>query len=444
MGLNASQPAPTTAIAHLLGHRRPIIYGAGSAGRHLLKLFDALGVEVAGCVDAHAERIGALGAMPVHPPERLGRIANPQAHALIVAINAEHVFDAVSAQLAAQYPAFGTPLRARDVAASLAEARCQRRLDGGGALDLGDCMGCRPDIGACPAFRRGAERAGTPAPRPVGAGAGINDFAYFITNRCTLNCTHCVEALPHYEQHYNDSVDDVLAAVAKLVAASGFVHRLSITGGEILLHRDLPAILDGLLAMPGIGYIFPYTSGTVTPGPALLARLAHPRIALNVSDYGEHTPPRLRENFDAFIAALERGKVAHTVLTNKVWLDMGHFEDLHLDPAAMRASFAKCVFTNCMTVSRNVLYRCPHQLAGVQQGRLPAAADQCVDLNALSGDALTEALNRFARLDYIDACGHCKLSDSPREVPAALQSPRRRTIRLAVDRAAPRPTRGAP
>ncbi len=59
-------------------------------------------------------------------------------------------------------------------------------------------------------------------------------------------------------------------------------------------------------------------------------------------------------------------------------------------------------------------------------------------------DALAEALKRFARLEYIDACGRCKLSINPQEVPAALQSPRRKTLRLAVERAEPHTPRGAP
>jgi len=98
----------------------------------------------------------------------------------------------------------------------------------------------------------------------------------------------------------------------------------------------------------------------------------------------------------------------------------------------MRDSFAKCAFTNGMTLSRGQLYRCPHQLAGVQLGKLPVAEDQMVDVATLEGSALVGALNRFAARTFIDACGHCKLSDQPQEVPAALQSPRRRIHRIAL------------
>lgn len=440
MGLSAIRAlAPRAALPAELCERTPIIYGAGSAGRHLLKLFDELGVPVACCIDAKAEAIGAIGAVPVRPPAALGDITAPARHVLIVAINSDHAFNTISADIGRRYPAFGTPLRARSVANALAVGRCEGRLNAGRELDLRDCMGCRPDAAKCPAFCRGAERASPAHPLPAPAThhhtAHINDFAYFVTNRCTLNCTHCVEALPHYEAHHSDSADTVLATVRKMVAACGFVHRFSITGGEALLHKELPEMLRGLLALPGIGFIYLYTSGTVAPKPELLTLLTNPRVVVNVSDYGTNTPARLRENFDAFLFALQSHRVAYTVLPNKVWLDMGRFEQLHLDETAMRTSFAHCAFTNCMTLSQGVLYRCPHQLAGVQQGHLPALPDQTVAVDTLDGDALVSALNRFAARDYIDACGNCKLSDNPQEVPAALQSPRRKTIRLAVERA---------
>ncbi|MCB1960195.1 MAG: radical SAM protein [Rhodocyclaceae bacterium] len=437
MGLIAAVPAalndPDTLPA-ALRERTPIVYGAGSAGRHLLRLFDEMGIAVACCIDANAAQIGAIGPVKVLPPDALGTIADPERHVLIVSINSDHAFETISADIARRYPALGQPLRARSITEALATERCLKRLRAGQPLDLRDCMGCRPDAAQCTAFRRGAERAAPahPLAPPAARPARINDFAYFITNRCTLNCTHCVEALPHYDKHHNDSAAAVLATVARMVDACGFVHRFSLTGGEVLLHKELAEILRGLLAMPGIGFIYVYTSGTVAPKADVLALLANPRIVVNVSDYGVNTPPRLRANFDAFLSALAAHAIAHTVLPNKVWLDMGRFEELHLDAAAMRASFAKCAFTHCMTLSQGVLYRCPHQLAGVQQGHLPALPDQVVAVDALSDEDLIDHLNRFAARDYIDACGRCKLSASPQEVPAALQSPRRKTIRLAL------------
>ncbi|WP_227816946.1 radical SAM protein [Nitrogeniibacter aestuarii] len=444
MGLTAVRPSEATPSTAMFAGRTPIIYGAGSAGRHLLRRLKTAGIRVAACIDAKAHDIGHIGDMPVSPPEHLEQIGQPDAHVLVVALNSEHAYTAAAAQLQSRFPAFGAPLWAQPVVQSLAESACHSLLDSGQTLALTDCMACRADVSACPAFRRGAEQASPVRPLRAAspAVADINDVAYFITNRCTLNCTHCVEALPSHETHYNDSVDEILGAAARMVDACGFIHRFSITGGEALLHRGLSDILDGLLAMPGLGFIYLYTSGTVAPKAGLIERLAHPRVVLNISDYGDNTPPRLRENFQSFRAAMDAHGVSYAVLPNKVWMDMGQFEDLHLDEAAMRESFAKCAFTNCMTLSRGRLYRCPHQLAGVQLGQLPVVEDQMVQVDALDGTALVQALNRFAARPFIDACGRCKLSDQPQEVPAAVQSPRRRVQRLVP--VAPTRARGEP
>lgn len=423
MGLNAADKVGIDAIATLRG-RVPVVYGAGSAGGVIVKLLAEAGIAVACCIDKNAAVIGRLDGVPVHAPEHLAALAGNDDLVLIVAVNSEHAFHAIGGTLAEKFPQLPAPIWGRTLIDAFAVRRCEKRLADGLGLDLRDCMGCRADPAGCKAFRRGAQSVAVGDAGMAGNSA-LDDFAYFVTNRCTLNCAHCVEALPYYARRTTETGGRILEAVRKTVQACGFVHRFSVTGGEPLLNKELPDILDALLAMPGIGYIFVYTTGTVVPNDRLAACLAHPRIAVNVSDYGSAVDGKLRTNLDRFLGVLDRHRVAYCVLGNKVWFDLGRFERLDLDVDVLRTSFANCAFTNCMTIADGVLYRCPHQLAGMRLGQLPAIEGETVDIDRLAGPALVAALDRFVDLDVIDACGCCRLSAGAHEVPAAVQLPRR-------------------
>ncbi|MGD0835206.1 MAG: radical SAM protein [Polyangia bacterium] len=426
MGLSAAEPKRTAAnskaavLARLDG-KKIVIYGAGSAGCLLLKLLNEAGMTVACFVDKSASRIRSVGKVPVYAPEYIADLAREKGYVLIVAINSKHAWANLSAHLTTQYPALLRPLCGQDVISALAPPHCQNKLWLGQRLDLRDCMCCRADPCGCRVFRKAARNIAVSNAKLDTDVPKLRDFALFVTNRCTLRCVHCVEKLPYYKHREAESAARALSSVRKLVGACGPVYRLSITGGEPLLNTNLPQILDGLLTMPGIGYIYLYTTGTVIPRAPLLAKLRDSRIAVNVSDYGDHLPIRLREKQATFLRTLNDYQVAYRAFGNKLWFDLGQFEPLNLGVGTLRESFANCAFANCITICDGVLYRCPHQLAGIRLGCCPSELGQTVNVNHLEGHSLAQAVTRFLALEFINACGCCRLSIGAQEVPAAIQ-----------------------
>jgi len=91
-----------------------------------------------------------------------------------------------------------------------------------------------------------------------------------LTDRCNLRCLYCVppqevlwkqrDEILHFEE---------ILAVVETAARLG-VRRLRLTGGEPLLRRDLPRLVQDLAAVPGIDEVSLTTNGT------LLEDLAEP------------------------------------------------------------------------------------------------------------------------------------------------------------------------
>ena len=101
-------------------------------------------------------------------------------------------------------------------------------------------------------------------------GRGIVNLRISVTDRCNLRCFYCipqeeVEWLPRAEILSFEEIERFV----RIVAALG-IRKLRLTGGEPLLRKDLPKLVEKLVAVPGITDV-----GMTTNGVGL-TRLARP------------------------------------------------------------------------------------------------------------------------------------------------------------------------
>jgi len=123
-------------------------------------------------------------------------------------------------------------------------------------------------------------------------GRAHDDLRISITDRCNLRCTYCMPLEPVWFPREEILSYEEIARLAT-IAARGGVRKLRITGGEPLLRRDLPQLIDHLARIPGIDDISLTTNG-------LLLEAMAPTIAaaglnrVNVS-LDTMVPERFRE-----------------------------------------------------------------------------------------------------------------------------------------------------
>lgn len=92
-------------------------------------------------------------------------------------------------------------------------------------------------------------------------GRRIESLRISVTDRCDLRCVYCIpediEWLPRTQLL---SLEEI-ARLARLAVAGG-VRKLRLTGGEPLLRRDLPRLIEMLSAIPGLEDLALTTNGT--------------------------------------------------------------------------------------------------------------------------------------------------------------------------------------
>jgi GTP 3',8-cyclase len=105
-------------------------------------------------------------------------------------------------------------------------------------------------------------------------GRPLRSLRISVTDRCNLRCQYCMPEtdyawLPRETLLTFDEVCSVAAAFAALG-----VDRLRVTGGEPLLRRNLPALIEGLSHTPGISDLAMTTNGVLLASQATALKAA--------------------------------------------------------------------------------------------------------------------------------------------------------------------------
>jgi len=135
-----------------------------------------------------------------------------------------------------------------------------------------------------------------------------------VTDKCNLRCVYCMpeEGLPWLKKDQLLS-DEEIQEVVKVMAPMG-LRRVRITGGEPLVRKDLPRLVDLIASVPGIQDLAISTNGV------LLDRLANPlkeagatRVNISLDSFREHRVDELarrKGTFEKVLSGLDAAERA--------------------------------------------------------------------------------------------------------------------------------------
>lgn len=131
-----------------------------------------------------------------------------------------------------------------------------------------------------------------PAPPTDRLSRPLRDLRISVTDRCNLRCPYCMPASVFGEHHAFLPKDELLSfeEITRLVTVfvRAGVKKIRITGGEPLLRRDLPTLIAGIVAIPGIEDIALTTNGLKLPEQAgALADAGLKRVTVSLDSLDE-------------------------------------------------------------------------------------------------------------------------------------------------------------
>lgn len=403
---------------------RIVIYGAGAAGVSLLHSLRLHNIEPLFFVDRRWQECGSTDDLVMRGPEALRDADSPDT-LVILAINAEVIrkFNQGPLENIQKYAPHAVVIHTGiQVNSLLRFVDCRGRLERGADFHLVECLDCGAETELCPIYQEYLRQI-TPGRKVLAKEPSrkFDWFGYIMGQYCSLKCRDCCEHVPYFDYPVFSKYEDILSDCSKLAASSEFIRYIELIGGEPFLHPQFEQVLEGLLRIENVGYIKIFTNGTVVPKEELLEILRDPRIVINLSNYTAQAKGVQLENILHTREVLAAQGIRYVYSESKEWTDWGDFHDRGYTDEELADHAAHCFCYNCHRVFQGKLYRCPHQYAGIQRGRMALREGEYIDLNTCDPDELARKLDAFEELPFTDGCRRCDMPFDCPVVPAGIQ-----------------------
>jgi GTP 3',8-cyclase len=141
-----------------------------------------------------------------------------------------------------------------------------------------------------------------------GWGRAIKSLRVSVTDRCNFRCRYCMppeglEWLPRDEVLSFEEIERLV----RVLAAMG-VEEVRVTGGEPLVRRDLPVLVEKLARVPGVTDLSLTTNGVLLDrlaGPLVAAGLRRVNVSLDTLSHTRFAELTHRDALDRVLRGLE-------------------------------------------------------------------------------------------------------------------------------------------
>lgn len=253
----------------------------------------------------------------------------------------------------------------------------------------------------------------------------LKSVTVFITTKCNLRCRECSSFVPYIESPKHYDVKKLNEDLNGVLGVFGTLERVTLLGGETLLHPELPLLLRELNRNRSIELICLITNATILPKEEALKEMQNPKFIMRISDYG-----KLSTKLDRLIELLESRNIRYELTNYTYWNENSKIQRYNDTDIELRYKFSKCVASLSFYMMDGKLYYCNNAAILCELGALPDSPDNYVDLRENNNISKLNGkiINFYERMrngDYTDACRYCNglyCTQFNKEIPVAEQT----------------------
>lgn len=259
----------------------------------------------------------------------------------------------------------------------------------------------------------------------------VNKVIFSVTSVCNLHCKRCSGYMPYISNPAHISLADNEKTMDRVFSIMSFIQKVTISGGEPLLHPQLEDIIKNLFEYKAqFASAEIITNGSIKISDALLEtlRAVRPNIKILIDNYGSSLSKYAFENQ----ALLSENQIDCEVRNYNGesgsycggWVDFGDLRKKRNDPVLL---FAKCASIQklhfCFTISNGLMMPCAPYRRMTEMGMLRDQVNkEFLNLydDTLSDEEQRHILEHILNSNSLKACAYCDglTDDSVRYQPA--------------------------
>lgn len=253
----------------------------------------------------------------------------------------------------------------------------------------------------------------------------IPSMDFMITTKCTLQCEQCSSLMPYYNEktHYVENFESFKKYLDALLKQVDKINRFAIIGGEPLLHKDLPKMIEYASKKKQITTIVMITNGTMMPTEELLTMLKKYKNKnyVTVSDYRDNNGlTNLRT--EEVVAKFKHAGIV-SFITNYPWTYRGAIKKENRSIEELSNVMFNCWQHRCTAYLGGELHLCSRSI--YIKRNLDESIKDYIKIDN-EHDVSQEIIKYFSS-NYADACDWCH-TDMTKQIPRGVQSEGRSQI----------------
>ncbi len=243
-----------------------------------------------------------------------------------------------------------------------------------------------------------------------------------VTEKCSLNCSHCNMFMPHYEFPIHRELDTIISDIDSYFKIVDYVSVFHLVGGEPFLYPNIENVIKHILEnyITKIDKLIITTNGTILPKDSIIQLLKDNDVILSVSDYSDkldHIKKKVVKVLDSY----KENNINHYVRNQIEWYDFG---DLRVKKNLPTDKLIKH-FDSCTAPFRGLndgkFYYCHLNTSAVRTKLFPLSENDYVDINKISKEELLKFDLGYTNLGYITFCDNCNGCNTGIKIPVGYE-----------------------
>jgi sulfatase maturation enzyme AslB (radical SAM superfamily) len=221
-----------------------------------------------------------------------------------------------------------------------------------------------------------------------------------VTERCSLRCRDCSNLMQYYTNPQDVDFDNLCNALGRILDVSDHICELRILGGEPLLYKKLPELLQFIKNYSNIGNVVILSNATIFPDEGLLNSLRNTDIIVSLTNYNGISKKSLEIK-----RYFEDANVKVNYSTALSWNKCGYFVlDKNNTACELSSRYNACCAQDMVTLLHGKLYPCPFAANAENLKAIPIREHLDVLDTTFSKNKLREFCYKSS---YVNACIYC-------------------------------------
>jgi organic radical activating enzyme len=233
---------------------------------------------------------------------------------------------------------------------------------------------------------------------------------FALTTKCTLSCRDCNALIPNFKssKHFEYVFSDFKYDLDKILTVVNKIRRFILLGGEPLLNKDFPAILEYCAQKDKIDSIEIITNGTLIPSAELLKvlRRVNDKVYIHFSNYSKNKELNNVLKYEQISAMLKAHGIKYQMANDLQWnREDRDLTDRDYPIEVLKKMYGDCWFKGCLQVMNGKICTCPRASATTEL--IPDSIPVADYIDIRSNQNLYRSFVDFFSRDYVAACRYC-------------------------------------